>query len=345
MQDSLESKAVSNPYYAKDTLRRMNRKLKVNLIIDFDGLLDYFDRLRHGSLESKIQTVGNRHINNTLKYYISKEIEQTMTRIRQSCWKRFKRKVNITVSVCFDDSDKGSIISTNFREVRKARMDDKLRERREEFVEYFKSLGYGVYQKSGFNADDLIYSIVKDMGLIFDESVILTDDANLWRLCSRNVRFMFRFPDLTKRVFDNNLYRACLRRYGYPIPYNALLLYFCLCGDKARKLTGAGFSNEEFYVFLEEAIRDGAKVESLSVESAVEAVLRDKLSGEKLESALKVLESERYFYTKLQIFRVASPWERRKEVYLEHGFEDCVCFRDLYATTEYLKRKEEETGG
>ena len=66
MQDRLEEKAVENPYYAKDTLRRMNRKLKVNLIIDFDGLLDYFDRLRHGSLESKIQTVGNRHINNTL---------------------------------------------------------------------------------------------------------------------------------------------------------------------------------------------------------------------------------------------------------------------------------------
>lgn len=54
----MQDKEVENPYYAKDTLRRMNRKLKVNLIIDFDGLLDYFDRLRHGSLESKIQMVG-----------------------------------------------------------------------------------------------------------------------------------------------------------------------------------------------------------------------------------------------------------------------------------------------
>ena len=35
----------------------------------------------------------------------------------------------------------------------------------------------------------------------------------------------------------------------------------------------------------------------------------------------------------------------RKEVYLEHGFDDCACFRELYATTQYLKRKEEETGG
>lgn len=345
MQDNLETGTADNPYYAKDTLRRMNQRLKVNLIIDFDGPLDYFDRLRHGSLESKIQTVGNRSVNNTLKYYVSKEIEQTMTRIRQSCWKRFKRRVNITVSVCFDSSDSGSILSTNFREVRKARMDDKLRERREEFFEYFRRLGYGVYQRSGYNADDLIYSIVKDMGLIFDESVIFTDDANLWRLCSRNVRFMFRFPDLMKRVFDNNFYRACLRRYGYPIPYNALLLYYCLCGDKARKLSGAGFSSEEFAVFLEEAVRDGAVIESLSVESVVEAVLRDKLSGEALDSALRALESERYFYTKLQIFRVSSPWERRKEVYLEHGFDDCACFRDLYATTQYLKRKEEETGG
>lgn len=103
-----------------------------------------------------------------------------------------------------------------------------------EVTEYIlNDCGFTVLAEEGYEADDFIYSLVRDHKKHYDHIYIYTGDSDLYFLVSDNVTVLpnsSRSKTVTKQNFT---YTA---RTGKYTPYNALTFYKILEGDKSDNI-------------------------------------------------------------------------------------------------------------
>lgn len=90
--------------------------------------------------------------------------------------------------------------------------------------------GFTVLAEDGYEADDFIYSLVRDMRTVYDHIYIYTADSDLYFLVSDNVSVL-PSSSRAKTVTKQN-YTYTVRPKEYT-PYNALTFYKMLDGDKS----------------------------------------------------------------------------------------------------------------
>lgn len=161
--------------------------------------------------------------------------------------------------------------------------------------EILSDCGIPFYSVDGLEADDLICSVVHFLGSVgdFEQTVIYTDDRDL--ACCVNSYTCVKNATSNGICIDRENYERRVVN-GTSIPYNTILLYKMMCGDKSdnygalnipslRFIELANFLNNELTPYLER--KDMPEVSYMNAE--VIKVLIDDLPASVSEESREVL--------------------------------------------------------
>lgn len=131
-------------------------------------------------------------------------------------------------------------------------LDATMREGIDSTINILNAAGVSLYRTPGYEADDFIYTLVcmlKDKG-ITDPIDVITNDRDMLPLVDDQVSVYIRsnrqfneagcpslanYFQVTPRSWDNYIYYASEYK-GYTLPYNSVLLYKMLHGDKSDNI-------------------------------------------------------------------------------------------------------------
>ena len=102
--------------------------------------------------------------------------------------------------------------------------------------------GFTIYAEDGYEADDLIYSIVKKNIRRYDKIYVHTADSDLYYLVSGRVEIL-PAHSRAKHVTMENYSTAC--KAGTYTPYNAVLFEKFLAGDPSKNIPGLSTETRE----------------------------------------------------------------------------------------------------
>lgn len=135
--------------------------------------------------------------------------------------------------------------------------------------------GVSLYRQPGFEADDCIIAMVKKIKSIDTETPIdiITNDSDLLALVDDQVSVYMRgtrqhaepgcpehrlYFQVTPETWEEYLsYTSAYR--DYYIPYNSMILFKLIKGDKADNITGAckGYGGKTYTALMEQMVEDG----------------------------------------------------------------------------------------
>lgn len=149
-------------------------------------------------------------------------------------------------------------------------------------------VGHNSYMHDGAEADDLIQSLVDKQSKNFDFTVIYTSDADMLACVAPNVGVqMYKIRKGYTPVSAKNFESYCLSTFNVRIPFNAIVLYKILCGDKSDEIKGVkGFGPVAYSNFVKDI--DG-KVDwsQMSKPDSIQALLNEiQTTGSSLEHLL-----------------------------------------------------------
>jgi len=182
----------------------------------------------------------------SIPYYSIREIEG------------FRRKLEqyghqVTVSVCFDMPSKRAFDEHHkVNGIYKANRVKKLSHSDFDNINTIKQLlssaGHNTYQMNGYEADDIIASLVRYFKDDFDYSVIYTSDTDLLMHVDKKVGVSrYKASKGYTNVDTNNFSDYLSEEYKCKIDYNSLMLYKSTVGDKSDNIPGIkGFGNRYF---------------------------------------------------------------------------------------------------
>lgn len=117
--------------------------------------------------------------------------------------------------------------------------------------------GFDLLYGDGYEADDFIYSIVRDMKSWYDHIYVYTGDSDLYFLVSDNVSIAPSSTRAKEVNMQNFTYTARTDMYT---PYNALTFYKILFGDKSDDIPALpqelalrmkrAYDNKDYHPFL-----------------------------------------------------------------------------------------------
>jgi len=103
-----------------------------------------------------------------------------------------------------------------------------------EVAEYIlKDCGFTIYAEDGYEADDIIYTIVRENRMKYDHIFVHTADSDLYILVRDNVTIL-PTSSQAKLVTMDNYYYTC--RKGKETPYNTVVFQKFLAGDPSKNL-------------------------------------------------------------------------------------------------------------
>lgn len=227
------------------------QELKVHAIVDYSFLYyKYKFQLDSGKMRRLTDTATGKDISQI--YYSIKEIES------------FRRQLeavgnSVTMSICFDmPSDRkhstdgateGEVAAANaYKSSRTKRLND------DDFAnilivqDLLNKAGYNTYRFEGFEADDLVANLIRMYQMEFDYNIIYTPDADLLVNISPLVGARrYKVFKGYQNVDMSNFCAYLSAEYKCSIPYNALMLFKSLCGDKSDNIAGVkGFGPKAF---------------------------------------------------------------------------------------------------
>lgn len=138
-----------------------------------------------------------------------------------------------------------------------------------------QKVGAAQYCKQGYEADDMIYSIVKRIKAVDPDTPIdiITGDADMLPLVDEQVSVYmkgtrtFAFPNapeyrgyyqVTPESWES--YLKCTSAYkSYDIPYNSMLLFKLMKGDKADNIPAVtkGYGGKGYTALMQKMVNDG----------------------------------------------------------------------------------------
>ena len=268
--------------------------MRIHLIIDFMHLYYKYKftiesgRIRR--LTTDIDNVGisqREEVDISYVYYPLKEIEGFR--------RMYENDGNeVIISVCFDSKSKRTEIDPSYKSSRvsKLKPDDMNN------IEVIKTLlgraGYNTYWIAGMEADDIIANLINKYSSNFDFNIIYTNDTDILVNVRKGVgvgRYKIRkgYTSVGLRNFST----YCSEEFKCNIPYNGILLYKVLCGDKSDEVKGVqGFGPAAFNRFVDH-IGNNIDWTCMADERYLTMLLhnsRDYLGDSAVEQALGCLE-------------------------------------------------------
>lgn len=255
----------------------MSTKLnKIHMIIDFQYLYyRCFFNLKNGKMKRLSCEVNGETVDTSELYYVMSYIESARQAFTDSC-------EELTISICFDSKNNKRKENKDY----KANRDNKPKENKlgeedfrkiDKIRELCKNIGYNVYKKEGYEADDLVASLVNKYKDEYDYTVIYTTDKDLLINICDNVGAMRYKTSLKKHIAINkDKYSDILSsEFDCEVPYNAIGLYLSLVGDTSDGIKGVkGFGKKAFDKLIANVKEDGETFENLGEYDNVEKFIR-----------------------------------------------------------------------
>lgn len=222
-------------------------------------------------------------------YYTLKSIESEIAKFNGD---------DLTVSICVDSHSSRKEENTDYKSNREGRLTDSDHINLKLIENTLRDVGYNVYKEYGAEADDIINGLVKNYHKDFDMTYIYTPDADILVNLKDDVH-IYRFKTSTREhtlVTPENFSELLSKELNCDMPYNALVLYKALCGDKSDKIAGIrGYGAKSFDKLIKELRDENFNFKLLSSYNNVETVIHMKeftITGgdkDKLKQALDSL--------------------------------------------------------
>lgn len=259
--------------------------MRIHLIIDFQynyyrNKCSFDVRERQGRGKRLSSTINGEVIDTTYMYLTLKDIESYrkhyLTSSDGTC-------NEVVVSIAADSkSVERKEQDSEYKSNRGGRLDDIDFVNIERTLEVLKNVGYNVYKEDGYEADDIIRSLVLKYENDFDLTIIHTNDSDILVNLSNKVG-VARFKSNIKThliITPMNFSKLMGEEFKCQMPYNCIVLYKSLVGDKSDKIKGA--------------TRFGIKAFDKAVDYLTstygESYFYDMSNPEKVEKTLKTLE-------------------------------------------------------
>lgn len=263
---------------------------RVHVIIDLYYMFyRYKYTIESGRMRHLYATVDDENIDVSYIYYTLRGIETELAKFKDD---------EVTVSVCIDSYTDRKEASSDYKTNRaKLQTCDLFNLQRIEGI--LRQVGYNVYKEYNAEADDLITGLVNLYHKDFDMTYIFTPDADILINLKQDVH-VYRFKSSLKAhvlVTPENFSELLGKEYGCDMPYNCIVLYKALCGDKSDKIAGVkGFGARSFDRLIESLRKDNFDFRWLASYKNVETAILMKeafITGgdkSKLAEAMQSLE-------------------------------------------------------
>lgn len=200
-------------------------------------------------------------------YYTIKSIESEIAKYSN---------YNVTVSICIDSYTDRKEENTDYKSNREGKLQDYDHINLLLIENTLREIGYNVYKECGFEADDIIAGLVKKYHSDFDMTYIFTPDADILVNLKDDVH-IWRFKTSTKEhtlITPENFSSLLSSEYHCKMPYNCIILYKALCGDKSDKISGIkGFGAKAFDKLINSLEEEGFNFKLLVSCNNVETLL------------------------------------------------------------------------
>lgn len=221
-------------------------ELDLHLIVDFMYLYyKYKFTIDSGRINKLEITDKGEKIDVSYMYYPLREIEGFRRRFE-------KYGYNVTMSVCFDSPSNKKDINSGYKSSRVKRLREKDFETIEVIRNTLDNAGYNVYKLEGIEADDIINSLTNRYKNMFAYNIIYTPDTDLFACIKDNVGvYRYRTRGGYQAIEQKNFEESCTKQFKCKVPYNAIILYKALCGDRSDDIKGVrGFGPAAFNKFV-----------------------------------------------------------------------------------------------
>lgn len=243
---------------------------KIHLIFDMYYMYyRYKYIIDSGRIRRLSANIDGKNIDTSYLYYTIKAIENEISHYNSD---------NITVSICIDSyTDRKE--DSDYKSNREGKLDDSDYYNLLLIEQIFKDVGYNVYKEYNAEADDLIKDLVSKYHSNFDITYIYTPDADIL-VNLRDDVYIQRFKTSNKchtLITPDNFSEIMSKEYGCKMPYNCIILYKCLCGDKSDKIAGIkGYGPKAFDKLITSLENDGFNFKLLVSAKNVETLLHMK---------------------------------------------------------------------
>lgn len=174
-------------------------------------------------------------------YYALREIEKFRKDIED-------RGKQVIMSVCFDSKTKRKEENTEYKANRENKLNSSDFEQINVIERLLSTAGHNTYKVDGMEADDIIANLAIKYKDSYEMTIINTSDADMLAHVYPNVAVnRYKARQGFTMVTANNFSAYCSGEMGCTIPYNTIILYKILCGDKSDGIKGVkGFGPAAF---------------------------------------------------------------------------------------------------
>ena len=275
-------------------------------IVDFQYIYyKYINMLRIGRLR-QLSFEGE---DTTMLYYPIKEIEG------------FSKNGKIPTCVCFDSKADKKETNEEYKSNRKSTLGLEDFDRIHLIKTILSTVGYYTYKRDGYEADDLVASLVKTVYNDFDVIHIYTVDKDLLQLVDDKVKVhLFRAKQGYWEVNKDNFAKLTEGLFKVPIPFNLVKAFKCLVGDNSDNIKGVkGFGGSAFQKWL---FHNSMEYEKCNDNEYLKTLFMRTLSPEQIDDALKALEM--VSFREVETYHPIGSFERAGRVpdrnfYAEYG--------------------------
>lgn len=301
---------------------------KIHMIIDFQYLYyRCFFGLKAGRMKKLSCEVDGEKIDTSEMYYVMSYIEASRKAFENSC-------EELTVSICFDSKNNKRKEDENY----KANRDNKAEENKlsesdfekiDRIRELCRSIGYNIYKKEGYEADDLVASLVKKYKDDYDYTVIYTTDKDLLiNICDNVGAMRYKTSLKSHMAINKEKYSDVLsKEFKCTLPYNSIGLYLSLVGDNSDNIKGVkGFGPKAFDKFVNLLSAQGKTFDGLGDYDKVEETIKENAglintakNPNAVEQALESLSLVRSLYIEVEKPIKKDTDESRKEAFHKYS--------------------------
>ncbi len=307
--------------------------MKMHVIVDFMHLYYKYkytidsNRIKRliAPVEWMDNQTGERAVKNTdvsYVYYPIKEIEGFRRQHE-------KEGFEVTLSVCFDSKSKRKESNEEYKSNRPNKLTDSDFQQINVIEELLRRAGYNIYKEPGFEADDLIATLVDKYANQFDCNLIYTSDTDMLAHVSDNVGVQrYKSGKNYTLVLKKNFAAYCSNEFNCNVLYNTIILYKVLCGDKSDDIKGVkGFGPAAFNRLIE-AYKTKVNYETFSNPLAVKEFLMsitEYLGSNSVATAIEALDMVGYMeHETIQFPTSISNADSRHMAYMPFGMKSLI---------------------
>lgn len=204
-------------------------KALVRLIFDYSHMYyKYKFKLEKGML--KTLTFNGRDISKI--YYSLRDIEGARRKYEEAGY-------TVSVHVCMDSKTERKNENCEYKANRENKLNENEYDDMEDVRNMLLNVGYNVIKVDGYEADDIIYTLVNSFDMS-DKCVIYTNDSDILINVKDNVSVdLYNSHSGTQYVSMNNFEQFTRNKFkSEKFKYNMIMLYKALVGDKSDNVSG-----------------------------------------------------------------------------------------------------------